>query len=119
MDSRPTQQGRDGRAAKRCLCRPTDPERARREPGVLGEGGEDRAAEEVHRGAGFEKVGQRIEAHARPIQERLFARGRLYSAPTMPAPPPDARSFLSEVVSVTPCGADGVLLALRKRKATS
>lgn len=31
----------------------------------------------------------------------------------MPAPPPDARSFLSEVVSVTPCGDDGVLLALR------
>ncbi|MBL8804303.1 MAG: hypothetical protein JNN27_20060 [Planctomycetes bacterium] len=35
----------------------------------------------------------------------------------MPAPPPDARSFLSEVVSVTPCGADGVLLALRPERA--
>ncbi len=31
----------------------------------------------------------------------------------MPAPPPDARSFLSEVISVEPCGDDGVLLALR------
>ena len=31
----------------------------------------------------------------------------------MPAPPPDARSFLGEVVSNVPCGDDGVLLALR------
>ncbi len=31
----------------------------------------------------------------------------------MPAPPPDARSFLSEVVSVVPCGADAVLLTIR------
>ncbi len=31
----------------------------------------------------------------------------------MPAPPPDARSFLGEVWSVEPCGDDGVLLALR------
>lgn len=31
----------------------------------------------------------------------------------MPAPPPDARSFLGEVVSVSPCGDDGVILALR------
>ncbi len=35
----------------------------------------------------------------------------------MPAPPPDARSFLSEVVSVTPCGDDGVLLAIRPERA--
>jgi dihydroorotate dehydrogenase electron transfer subunit len=34
----------------------------------------------------------------------------------MPAPPPDARSFLSEVVSVTPCGDDGVLLRLRPER---
>ena len=31
---------------------------------------------------------------------------------SMPAPPPDARSFLSEVASVTPCGDDGVILSL-------
>ncbi|MEM7308403.1 MAG: dihydroorotate dehydrogenase electron transfer subunit [Planctomycetota bacterium] len=31
----------------------------------------------------------------------------------MPAPPPDARSFLGEVVRVEPCGDDGVILALR------
>lgn len=31
----------------------------------------------------------------------------------MPAPPPDARSFQAEVVSVAPCGDDAVLLALR------
>ena len=31
----------------------------------------------------------------------------------MPAPPPDARSFLGEVASVAPCGDDGVILALR------
>ncbi len=31
----------------------------------------------------------------------------------MPAPPPDARSFLGEVVSVVPCGDDGVILALK------
>ncbi|MCC7011383.1 MAG: dihydroorotate dehydrogenase electron transfer subunit [Planctomycetes bacterium] len=31
----------------------------------------------------------------------------------MPAPPPDARSFLSEVVSLEPCGADAVRLVLR------
>jgi dihydroorotate dehydrogenase electron transfer subunit len=30
----------------------------------------------------------------------------------MPAPPPDARSFLCEVASVTPCGDDGVILSL-------
>ena len=34
----------------------------------------------------------------------------------MPAPPPDARSFLAEVVTVTPCGADGVILALRPER---
>lgn len=34
----------------------------------------------------------------------------------MPAPPPDARSFLSEVISVTPCGDDGVLLSLRSEQ---
>jgi len=34
----------------------------------------------------------------------------------MPAPPPDARSFLSEVVSVRSCGADGVLLSLRPER---
>jgi dihydroorotate dehydrogenase electron transfer subunit len=31
----------------------------------------------------------------------------------MPAPPPDARSFVAEVVAVRPCGEDGVLLRLR------
>jgi len=31
----------------------------------------------------------------------------------MPAPPPDARSLTAEVVRVTPCGDDGVVLALR------
>jgi len=31
----------------------------------------------------------------------------------MPAPPPDARSQSAEVVDVTPCGDDGVVLALR------
>ena len=31
----------------------------------------------------------------------------------MPAPPPDARSLRGSVTRVTPCGADGVLLALR------
>lgn len=31
----------------------------------------------------------------------------------MPAPPADARSFLAEVVSVKPCGDDGVLLTVR------
>jgi dihydroorotate dehydrogenase electron transfer subunit len=35
----------------------------------------------------------------------------------MPAPPPDARSFLSEVVSVVPCGDDGVILSLRPERA--
>jgi len=34
----------------------------------------------------------------------------------MPAPPPDARSFVSEVVSVAPCGDDGVILALRPER---
>ena len=32
----------------------------------------------------------------------------------MPAPPDDARSFLAETVSVTPCGDDGVLLRTNK-----
>jgi dihydroorotate dehydrogenase electron transfer subunit len=31
----------------------------------------------------------------------------------MPAPPPDARSLTAEVVGVTPCGDDGVVLAVR------
>jgi dihydroorotate dehydrogenase electron transfer subunit len=31
----------------------------------------------------------------------------------MPAPPPDARSLSAEVESVTPCGEDGVILAVR------
>ncbi len=31
----------------------------------------------------------------------------------MPAPPPDARSLLGEVVRVDPCGDDGVILAVR------
>jgi len=31
----------------------------------------------------------------------------------MPAPPPDARSLTAEVVSVEPCGEDGVVLAVR------
>jgi len=31
----------------------------------------------------------------------------------VPAPPPDARSFLAEVVSIERCGDDGVLLSLR------
>jgi dihydroorotate dehydrogenase electron transfer subunit len=31
----------------------------------------------------------------------------------VPAPPPDARSFQAEVLSVTPCGADAVRLAVR------
>ena len=31
----------------------------------------------------------------------------------MPAPPPDARSFRSEVTAVEPCGDDGVILRLR------
>ncbi len=35
----------------------------------------------------------------------------------MPAPPPDARSFTAEAVSVTPCGNDGVLLVLRPERA--
>ena len=30
----------------------------------------------------------------------------------MPAPPPDARSFLSTATSVEPCGDDGVILRL-------
>ena len=34
----------------------------------------------------------------------------------MPAPPPDARSFRSEVVSVSPCGDDGVLLRIRPER---
>ncbi|MBM3989218.1 MAG: hypothetical protein FJ294_14825 [Planctomycetes bacterium] len=34
----------------------------------------------------------------------------------MPAPPPDARSFRSAVVSVTPCGDDGVLLRIRPER---
>jgi dihydroorotate dehydrogenase electron transfer subunit len=34
----------------------------------------------------------------------------------MPAPPPDARSFLSEVVSVARCGDDGVILAVRPER---
>jgi dihydroorotate dehydrogenase electron transfer subunit len=34
----------------------------------------------------------------------------------MPAPPPDARSFLSEVVSVAPCGDDGVILSLQPER---
>jgi dihydroorotate dehydrogenase electron transfer subunit len=35
----------------------------------------------------------------------------------MPAPPPDARSFVSEVVSNAPCGDDGVILGLRPERA--
>jgi dihydroorotate dehydrogenase electron transfer subunit len=35
----------------------------------------------------------------------------------MPAPPPDARSLSAEVVSVEPCGEDGVVLALRPERA--
>ncbi|HEX6883587.1 MAG TPA: hypothetical protein VF530_09415 [Planctomycetota bacterium] len=34
----------------------------------------------------------------------------------MPAPPPDARSLAAEVVRVTPCGDDGVLLAVRPER---
>lgn len=35
---------------------------------------------------------------------------------TMPAPPSDARSLLAEVTSVTPCGEDGVVLAVRPER---
>jgi dihydroorotate dehydrogenase electron transfer subunit len=35
----------------------------------------------------------------------------------MPAPPPDARSLEAEVVSVTPCGDDGVVLSVRPERA--
>src|SRR5262245_14791208 len=35
----------------------------------------------------------------------------------MPAPPPDARSLTAEVVSVSPCGEDGVILAVRPERA--
>ncbi len=35
----------------------------------------------------------------------------------MPAPPVDARSILTECVSVTPCGDDGVILRLRSEEA--
>lgn len=34
----------------------------------------------------------------------------------MPAPPPDARSLAAEVVRVTPCGEDGVVLAVRPER---
>ena len=34
----------------------------------------------------------------------------------MPAPPPDARSFLSETTALEPCGADGVLLRVRPER---
>lgn len=34
----------------------------------------------------------------------------------MPAPPPDARSLTAEVVALTPCGDDGVILELRPER---
>ena len=34
----------------------------------------------------------------------------------MPAPPDDARSFLSETISIEPCGVDGVLLRVRPER---